>query len=360
MTSTDGGPSLSGVTPAVAATAIGSFPTGRVREVVTIIRGELPDLPLLPELPNRGPGADMIGRTSSMLSALSSEFACRTTPTGWRITGSLSGSLPQAMRAGASWLGEDMDAIEEAFEGYEGLFKIQLVGPWTMAAVVELANGEPVLSDAGATGAFAAAIAEVAAAQAAELRRRVPGAKVVVQLDEPMLEQVLVGSVLTQSGFNAIAPAEPGVLVSVLADVAAGVREGAAFVGVHSCSGRTPIDLVSRSGVDFISIDLRLIAGLSEHERAEAESSLATMVESGRVVLAGLDLDRVQAADIVRPVADLLNRTGLTEDRTQHHLVVTPTCGLAGEATLDSVVGKLARLNEAARALRGNSASADN
>ena len=42
-------------------------------EAVATVLGELPDLPFLPELPARGLGADMIGRTAALLVDLAVE-----------------------------------------------------------------------------------------------------------------------------------------------------------------------------------------------------------------------------------------------------------------------------------------------
>ena len=36
-------------------------------EAMRVIAGELPDFPHLPELPDRGPGADLTGRTAALL-----------------------------------------------------------------------------------------------------------------------------------------------------------------------------------------------------------------------------------------------------------------------------------------------------
>ena len=53
--------------PAGSATGVGSFPGTEVAEAQRLIFGELPDLPHLAELPERGPGADMIGRSAGFL-----------------------------------------------------------------------------------------------------------------------------------------------------------------------------------------------------------------------------------------------------------------------------------------------------
>ena len=48
--------------PRGAATGIGSLPGSDPLEAARTVFGELPDLPFLPELPARGPGADIIGK----------------------------------------------------------------------------------------------------------------------------------------------------------------------------------------------------------------------------------------------------------------------------------------------------------
>ena len=83
----------------VGATGIGSMPGTSVAEAVAVIAGELPDLPHVPELPARGPGSDMIGRTAVLLSEVWRDLGLDTTPTGWRLTGGSSAAL----RRGCSW-----------------------------------------------------------------------------------------------------------------------------------------------------------------------------------------------------------------------------------------------------------------
>lgn len=56
------------------ATGIGSLPGTDIVEAVKYVFGELPALPHLPELPARGPGADMIGRSAAFLTDLPVEL----------------------------------------------------------------------------------------------------------------------------------------------------------------------------------------------------------------------------------------------------------------------------------------------
>jgi hypothetical protein len=67
--------------PAGSATGIGSMPGTDPAEAMRVVAGELPALPHLPELPDRGPGADLTGRTAGLLVDIPVEV----TPRGWRI-----------------------------------------------------------------------------------------------------------------------------------------------------------------------------------------------------------------------------------------------------------------------------------
>jgi len=151
------------------ATGIGSMPGTDPLEAARIVAGELPDFPYLPELPSRGPGADLIGRTAALLL----DMPVETTTGGWRIA-----ERPgRYMQAARSMMSADLDAIEEVFSGYEGPLKFSLCGPWTLAATIELPRTlNPVLSDGGAVADLAASLAEATAIQVAEMAKRVPGA----------------------------------------------------------------------------------------------------------------------------------------------------------------------------------------
>src|SRR4051794_39119752 len=108
------------------ATGVGSLPGTDVREAVRVVLGELPALPHLPELPGRGPGADMVGRAVGLLPGLHADVQ----PAGWRLV-----DLPgRDERRAVSWLGEDLDALEELAAGVEGPLKLQACGPVTLAA----------------------------------------------------------------------------------------------------------------------------------------------------------------------------------------------------------------------------------
>lgn len=110
-------------------------------------------------------------------------------------------------RAGAA-LGADLDAVAEAAEGYEGAFKVQVLGPWTLCASLELPRGEKALADQGAVRDLAVSLGEGITAHLAAVSRRLPGVtRLVVQVDEPLLAAVLGGELATQSGWGQRCPA---------------------------------------------------------------------------------------------------------------------------------------------------------
>ena len=171
-------------------------------EAMRIVAGELPDFPHLPELPDRGPGADLTGRTAALLVDIPVEVTAR----GWRLAERPGRDLARAR----TMLSSDLDALEEVLDGFRGPVKIQVCGPWTLAATLELTRTMNVaIADPGAVGDLTASLAEGVAAHAAELAKRVPGARLVVQIDEPALAAVAGGEVPTASGLSRISPSRP-------------------------------------------------------------------------------------------------------------------------------------------------------
>jgi hypothetical protein len=156
-----------GLWPKGAATGCGSMPGTDPGEALAVVAGELPDVPHLPESPNRGPGAELTGRAAALLVDLPLEHRS----TGWAAAGAAGLDLRRAR----AYLAHDLDLLEERFEGYSGPLKLQVCGPVTLAATVELRSGEKALADPGAMRDLARSLAEGVAAHIADVRRRLPG-----------------------------------------------------------------------------------------------------------------------------------------------------------------------------------------
>ncbi|WP_031073581.1 methionine synthase [Streptomyces sp. NRRL S-118] len=321
------------------ATGIGSMPGGDAREAAKTVVGSFEDFPHLPELPARGPGADMVGRTIGLLV----EMYAHVEPSGWRI----SDRPGRDTRRARSWMGEDLDALEEFTQGYEGVVKVQAVGPWTLAAALELRGGEAALGDPGACRDLVASLAEGLRAHLAEVRRRVPGARVALQLDEPSLTAVLRGQVRTASGYRTHRAVDRQVVEGALRDVVA-VHDGP--VVVHSCAPDVPFALLRRAGATAVSFDFNLLTERDEEQIGEA-------VESGTRLFAGVvastDGPLSDPAGSVMGVRTLWRRLGLPPGTLAESLVITPTCGLAG-ASPAYARAALAHCVKAARSLADN------
>lgn len=319
------------------ATGIGSMPGEDVAEAIRVVAGSLPDLPHLPELPARGPSADLTGRAVAITGHLGFDLQ----PAGWRLT-----DAPGVdHRRARSLLAQDLDLLEEQLQGYEGRFKVQVAGPWTLAATVEKPRGDKVLSDRGARHDLAQGLADGVGVHLADVQRRLPRADLVLQLDEPALTLVLGGQVPTASGFSrhrSVRPPEAQEAVEwVLA--AAG---GRATV-VHCCAAEVPVALLRRAGAGGVSVD---VAALS----AGAMGELATALDEGAtgylgvVASGGSSVPTTKAA--LQRVLRLLDMLGFDPDEVCGQLVLTPSCGLAG-ASPAYARGVLDALREAAAEL---------
>lgn len=320
--------------PAGASTGIGSLPGTDIVEAVKTVFGELPDLPYLPELPARGPGADMLGRSAGLLADLPVElYAAR-----WRIA-----ARPGAdARRTADLRERDLDALTEQAIGYDGTLKIQSAGPWTLAANLELRTGGAMLRDAGAVADLAASLAEGLRAHVAEIRHRVPAAGVLLQLDEASLPAVLAGQVPTESGFGTLRPVERATAVEALRTV---VDAAGAPVVVHCCAPHPPVGLFRDAGATAVALDLDLVTDLDP---------LGEALDAGLGLLAGAVPTRSPAppsgAEATDRVRELWHRLGFPADRLPAQVVVTQACGLAG-ATPEYARMALVAAREAARRL---------
>lgn len=299
------------------------MPGSDPREANRIVIGELPDLPYLPELPNRGIGSDIIGRTAGLLVDLAVELV----PSGYRVT-----SRPgRDHRRAVDLLRADLDAMEEAAESAGArpeVVKVQAAGPWTLTSEVELHSGHKVLTDAGALRDFTASLAEGLRRHAAEVARRLGATTVVVQLDEPGLPTVLAGSVPTPSGYGTVPAVAEADAVDVLHTV---LRALPGPRIVHSCAPRPPLALLRRAGADALSVDAEQLAGAP---RATIDA-LGEAWDSGASVLLGLVPALVPTvpptlAELARPALDLVDRLGFARSLLAQRCVPTPSCGLAG------------------------------
>ncbi|RBY87172.1 methionine synthase [Blastococcus sp. TBT05-19] len=316
------------------ASGVGSLPGTDPAEALRTVVGELPGFAHLPELPGRGAGADLLGRSAALLVDLAVDL----TPAGWRL-------VPRAgidQQRAEEFLARDLDALHEVAEDWTGPFKVQAAGPWTLAAGLERTRGDRAVTDPGARRDLGQSLVEGLTAHVAEVRARVPGAQVVVQLDEPSVPAVLIGGLPTASGFGKLAAVPEDVVEQELAAV---VRALPGTVVVHCCARRMPLGLFRAAGAAGLSFDLGLVQDLD---------AVGEAVDAGVHLLAGV----VPGTDAPLPapkatasrVQAWWRELGFAAEQLPGAVTLTPSCGLAG-ATPGYARAAMRHVREAAKYL---------
>nr|WP_218652721.1 hypothetical protein [Paenarthrobacter nitroguajacolicus] len=324
------------------ATALGPWPGSDPAEANRIIRGELgdPHLPFLPELPDRGVGSDAVGRTGSLLV----DLAIDVQPHGWRLVDKPGKDARRARSA----LSTDLNILAD-IAGAEDVaateFKIQLLGPMSLAANLYLHNGERALLDYGARRDIAESLAAGITEHLSRIASAVPGARLVVQIDEPDIASVTAGTIPTASGYRtlrSISGEEVTGAWRVVIDAlkSAGVVE--AVVSVPEIEA--PIERILAAGADGVAVPLKALT-------TRQWEQLAVAVEDGKRLWAGaLSTGEPQAqlprtAEVVESIAKPWRQLGLPASGLAG-LRVTPSTGLADfkPSTAKAVLSKLTQV----------------
>jgi len=312
----------------VAVTGLGSLPGTDFGAAVRLVADKFGDFAHLPELPARGPWAAFTGRGLGLPSGLPAQLAAGE----WQLSDTP--GIDQR-RARATWR-DDLEQLEEQLAGYHGRFKVAVAGPWSLAATTGVVNAGRVLADRGARRDLAQSLAASASELVADLARRLPGAHLVVQLDEPALPAVAAGAVPTPGGFFRHRSIDLPELAEGIQTVVAAVREVGRVEGVvlHSCAPWSgpgagwPLKTLLGAGGD--TADVGFSFDLTQLATADFDA-VAELAQSGAAIYLGVLPTTTPA--VVR--SDELRRRALRAlDQLggigSEQLVITPACGLAG------------------------------
>ena len=279
------------------ASAHGPLPGTRPDHALDLVLGELGDghVPFLPQLPERGVGADAVGRSASFLVDLPVDLQ----PSGWRLVDRPGRDLAR----GRSWWGQDLDALAERGEevGRAQAFAVGVMGPWTLAASLQRQRGEVAVSDPGARRDVVSSLAEGLADVLAAVRRAASGVDLVLVLDEPSLPSVLLGRVPTASGYDTLRAVPPNEVRDGLRLVVEAAHAADAAVLLRCHAEESPVSLLAESGADGLGVHVPATASGSN---APAWERLAALVEQERTLLlaptgGGSAADAEQLASLV-------------------------------------------------------------
>lgn len=202
--------------PLVRASGRGDFPGDDMAEAMSRVEGELgaPHLPFLPHLPALGWRSTPLARTLAVCEGLAFDGASF----GWRMVhsggrGARESALAQdRLLSDINLLADRVGAQKKRFgSGQVPVYKIQLVGPLTLAASIYLPGGERVISDVGASRDLLESFLEGLEHWAESLREalQAPQVLIAVQLDESEFQRLMEGSIPTVSGFRSLSALQP-------------------------------------------------------------------------------------------------------------------------------------------------------
>ncbi|MBF1679975.1 MAG: methionine synthase [Rothia sp.] len=204
--------------PLVRASGLGDFPGDDLGEAMARVEGELgsPHLPFLPHLPARGWRSTPLARTLAVCEGLAFDGASF----GWRMVhsggrGARESALAQdRLLSDINLLADRVGAQKKRFGSGQDtapVYKIQLVGPLTLAASIYLPGGERAISDAGASRDLLESFLEGLERWVESLREalQAPRALIAVQLNESEFQRLLEGSIPTVSGFRSLSALQP-------------------------------------------------------------------------------------------------------------------------------------------------------
>jgi hypothetical protein len=298
------------------ATTCGSLPHDDPEAAVELLLETLPVLLAVPSLPNRDPAEGMLGQAAIGMPGVTMR------PDGYLDVdvdavsadgvGDGAGDLPDAAFGAALAV---LDLL--AARPWRGTLKLQCTGPVTLGTALVAAGVAP----RKAFPVAATAVQARARALVATARAKVPGAPLVVVVDEPSLGAATLGD----------APLAVEEAVDLVSGALAAV-EAHAVSGLHCC---TVADwgAVLRSGPQLLSVPVDVAASV----RA---ADLGPFLERGGWVAWGAvptdgplgPVDGGGTARLWRHLADrwhALADGGVDPVLLRHRALVTPACGLA-------------------------------
>jgi len=301
-------------------TGLGSWPGTDIATAVDQVGEVFPASPFLPELPARGQGADLVGRTLGLVAELGFE----PTAVGWATSAHRS----RAQRRAWALLRDDLDIAAETLGDWSGPFHVTVAGPWTLAALVGRGSGEAVLADPGACRDVAQAWLEGLRTWSRRVVGLLPGVGLAVQVDEPLLPAVARGDVRTASRLARHPVVEPERLARAYAGLAGlAAAESWTDAVVHCCAPGLDVRPLAEAGFTAVSLDVATLDSAARDRLADFHQ------RGGSLWLGVVPTERPAeplpgVKSVLGPTLRLLEDLGVGPGADR--ITLTPACGLAG------------------------------
>ncbi|MDO5076612.1 hypothetical protein [Corynebacterium sp.] len=256
---------------------LGEMPGTDVAAAADVIAGES-ELVCLPQLPDRGLGSDAVGRTFSLMPELPIDARARS----WVLT-----TRPQ-LSTRRLWdrTAADLDECEATWSRLDAL-KMQVVGPWSLAASVETAAGHRALTDTGALRDITEHLGHAIVRLADDLRGRFD-CSLQLQIDEPLLQRLAAGAIGGTTQFDpipALAAPELGARLKELIEP----LPGFSAVRLNLSNSTVVWDAARGSGADVIHVAWSAITSTDQLDALGHAVSEGTRIGLGLTLTAETD-----------------------------------------------------------------------
>ena len=278
-----------------------------------VISGETNACRTIPRLPARGLGFDPVGYCCALLP----ELPITTGPRSWQLS-----ARPQLVsRRLWDHSSRDFDVLEQHW-GTAGGYGLQLavLGPWSLAAEIELANGHRAVTDAGALRDIAEIYSHRMALTLSHLSTRF-NAQPRIMITEPQVAALIAGNIPGTSDFDPIAAINEQKIGQLLHQVLAQIRQTAsAEIYLASGQKQPPIEALKIAAADGLVINLGAITGSSM-----LDACGEALAEGSRLCLGCVRLgdDRTTAPTIATAILKLIQELGLEREVLTQQVDIT-------------------------------------
>lgn len=326
----------------MSAYGLGELPGTSMAVAADMVLGETGDLVHLPQLPARGLGSDAIGGTAALLEGIHVDRG----PRSWIMT-----ARPQLeTRRAKDQIERDLAACEEVWDGKARAIKLQVTGPWTLAAQIELANGHRVITDRGALRDLTQSLVDGVREHAEYVARNIKTAhvggaytplsspKIVVQIDEPMLPEIIGGGLAGTSEFEEIAAVHSADVAERLHGMIEQLRGKFTSQVLLNQTGYVPDWEVARgSGADTVLVTLDQVRGNAQKDGFGQAISEGTRIGLG-VTRPGDEVDELgdNPRELAVRIARFFDELGLDPALLASQVDVHPRSGIRSGTVVEA------------------------